>query len=65
MSTQPAQQHINHHDRLVHFARLVRQLRKVQKDGGKGYTTPAVGKQASSLEQQVDAHLNLILGPTP
>jgi hypothetical protein len=47
---------------LLVFAQLVHQLRAVQKEGGKGYRTPAVGVQARSLEQQVDDRIASILG---
>ncbi len=54
---------ILHHDPLRQFARLVRQLRLVQKTGGSGYKTPTAGATANGLEKKVDAALNLILGP--
>ncbi len=57
-----------HHnpDPLRRLARLVRQLRNVQRSGGSGYKTTAQGKQAADLEKQVDAAVSQILGlPTP
>ncbi len=49
-------------DHLVRLARLVHQLRAVQKKSGKGYSTPAAGQQATNLEKQVDDALFRILG---
>ena len=37
------------------FAKLVKQLRDVQKASGKGYKSPAESSTATALEQQVDA----------
>ncbi len=54
-----------HYDELIRFARVVRQLRQVQKSSGKGYKDSPSHDKASDLEKQVDMHLNLILGPIP
>jgi hypothetical protein len=64
MADPVVQHHHDYRDVLLRFAKNVRDLRKVQKIGGKGYATPAVGQQAANLEKQVDADLDLILGPT-
>ncbi len=62
-----ADQYQTNHDRLKRLATLVKQLRAVQKAGGKGYTSTAVSQQAGALEQEVDAAVTQILGspPTP
>jgi hypothetical protein len=45
---------------LHRFARLVKQLRKVQCNYGSGYKTPAGGAEAKRLEQEVDAAIGSI-----
>ncbi len=50
---------------LHEFAKLVQQLRTVQKADGSGYKTPTSKAEAKPLEQQVDAAVSEILKPRP
>lgn len=48
---------------LQQLAKLVQQLRVVQKANGSGYKTTAGGTQAKKLETEVDAAIAKILKP--
>lgn len=50
---------------LHRLARMVRDLRKVQKTYGVGYRTAEGGSEATALEKQVDAEIARILGEPP
>jgi hypothetical protein len=52
--TQPTE---HRHVALLELARLVRQLRAVQKKAGKGYKTPDDGGRATVLEHKLDTLL--------
>ena len=43
------------------FAKLVKELRTVQKSSGSGYKTSTASTQATALEKQVDAEIANIL----
>lgn len=45
------------------LAKLVQQLRTVQKSSGSGYKTTTAGTQAKTLEKEVDAAIAKILKP--
>jgi hypothetical protein len=57
MSTTAIQPPEHWHTSLMELARLVRQLRAVQKKGGKGYSTPEIAGQATALERRLDTLL--------
>jgi hypothetical protein len=50
-------------ERLTAFARLVRDLRSIQRSNGMGYKTGEAGRQAASLERMVDSAVAEILKP--